>query len=805
MKISLNWVGDFVDISDKSAEEISALLSMHTAEVEGIEYSGANIAGVVVAEVLTCEQHPDADKLSVTTLNYGAEETVQVVCGAPNVRVGLKVALAPVGCVLPGDFKIKKAKLRGQLSQGMICSDSEIELSDASEGIKELPADAPIGARLIDYLELSDAILELDNKSLTHRPDLWGHYGFARELSAILKRPLKEYPSEFEWPAEASEYTLQLDDQQQTSCYQLTELSVGGGPQVSPEWMQQRLLAVGQCVVNDIVDVSNYVMLELGQPTHAFDKDKVSGKQISVRRATAEEGFVTLDETECTLMASDMVIADADKSIALAGVMGGANSEVDDTTTSILLESASFDATSVRRTALHHNLRSEASSRFEKSLDPNYTLSASQRVCQLLCEMRDDVKVDSAPVFAGSADVASERLTINVANVRTLLGIDISDQDIDQNLTALGFEVEANGDDMQVLVPSFRATKDIQSAVDLVEEVGRIAGYDKIVPQPLCAPIEVPKQLDYRRLASKLLMRLVNNHQAHETQSYSFIPDAWAKLQGLSCDDFIQIANPVNDAVSLMRQNPALSLLSQVPVNQREFPSGRLCEFTKGYAEDDENGEAIESRILAMLIWGPSDLPKSGQQSLVGQLRSVAADLTGLLNINAQYQVNPDDLQSRFGFAHPKQCLALSFARQSLGIISRVHPAVVSALGVDNSDVAVLLLDVDALVDAQAKTKFKFSSPPTFPAVKVDVALALPTGVDYAAAHNAVSAAAGKLLDQIELFDVYSGPGLKDGQHSMAFTVLLRASDRTLGDKEEQSFIQKVSKAAEQLGGNLRS
>ncbi|MFT7516854.1 MAG: phenylalanyl-tRNA synthetase beta chain [Myxococcota bacterium] len=805
MKISLNWIGDFVDISDISADEVSSLLSMHTAEVEGIEYSGANIAGVIVAEVLTCVQHPDADKLSVTTLNYGGDETVQVVCGASNVRAGLKIALAPVGCVLPGDFKIKKAKLRGQLSQGMICSDTEIELGDDSSGIKELPSDAPVGARLIDYLKLSDAVLEVDNKSLTHRPDLWGHYGFARELATILKRPLKDYPQSFTWPTQASDFSVELDDSQITTCYQLAELSLTNGPQPSPAWMRQRLLAVGQRLVNDIVDVSNYVMLELGQPTHAFDKSKVKGSTLLVRAADDKEKFVALDESTCELLTSDFVIADAEKAVGLAGVMGGLNSEVDADTTSILLESACFDATTVRRSALHHNLRSEASTRFEKSLDPNYVASASQRVCQLLTEMRDDIQVLKAPVFAGNAHVQTDVLELDSSHLRVLLGIDIDNTDIVDSLTRLGFEIAASGDSIKAVAPSYRATKDIKSSIDLVEEVGRIAGYDKIVPQPLSAPIEVPQQLPYRQLANKLLLRMVNVHAAHETQSYSFIADEWAKLQGLDCSDFIQISNPVHDAVSLLRQNPALSLLQQVSVNEREFAAGRLCEFTKGYQKNPQGGEALESKQLALLCWGPNDAPKAGQESLVGQLRSIASDLCDVLNINVQFESNPAALPKRFGFAHPKQSLELSFARQSLGVITRIHPTIVDHLGVNSSDVALLLLDVDALIEATTKCKFKFQAPPKFPAVKVDVALAVPKSVNYAAVGQAVATAAGKLLDSIELFDVYSGAGLEDDQHSMAFSVLLRAADRTLSDKEEQKFISKVSKAAEQLGGNLRS
>ncbi|MDP6963046.1 MAG: phenylalanine--tRNA ligase subunit beta [Planctomycetota bacterium] len=804
MKISLKWINDFVDISDKSADEISSLLSVHTAEVEGIEYSGESIKDVVVAEVIDCIQHPDADKLSVTTLNYGGEDSVQVVCGAPNVRTGLKVALAPVGSLLPGGLKIKKAKLRGQLSQGMICSDSELELSDESDGIKELAADAPVGDRLIDYLALSDAVLELDNKSLTHRPDLWGHYGFARELSSILKRPLRQLSDgNFEWPQRECSFSIALDTDGVTNSYQLAELNITAGPQPSPAWMQQRLLAVGQRPVNDVVDVSNYVMLEIGQPSHAFDADKLSGNEISVRRATEQEKFVALDDSESNLNKSDYVIADIKGAIALAGVIGSKSSDVGEGTNRIVLECASFDATTIRRTALSHNLRSEASARFEKSLDPNYVSQASERVCELLCSIRDDITVVSKPVHNSLPSAEQISLKLDCDRARNLLGMDIDNAEIKDNLSRLGFNVEANGSDFTVEVPSYRATKDISLEIDLIEEVGRISGYDKIVPRPLEAPVEMPRQSPSRQLVGKLLARLIAVHNAHETQSYSFVADEWAQVLGQNADDFIQIDNPVQDGVSLMRRTPALSLLSQIVANEREFVAGRLCEFAKGYLPNPNGGEAIEKRYLAMVAWQPKTV--ASEFSLLSKLRSVAEDLAAVQNINLQIDATTGELPADYGFAHPKENLDMSFARQHLGIVSRFHPAVAEAVGLSQSDAAILLFDVDALVDASSKTRFKFKVPPKYPAVKVDVAIAVPKEINFESVRKVVAAAAGKLLDDLVLFDLYSGEGLPDNFHSMAFSVSLRAEDRTLGNKEEQKFINKVSKGAEQLGGNLRS
>jgi phenylalanyl-tRNA synthetase beta chain len=806
MKISLNWVGDYVDISDLPATKVAELLSLHTAEVEGIEVFGEAIQDVVVGHVLECGQHPDADKLSVTLVEYGGEEPVSVVCGAPNVRKGLKIAFAPVGSKLPGGLKIKKAKLRGQVSRGMICSESELEMSENHDGIMELAEDAPIGVRLIDHLGMLDYVLELDNKSLTHRPDLWGHYGFARELSAILERPLRPLDLEVKWPQKKGEWSINMEDQQGCPQYGAVEIDLGGTPGVAPMWMKNRLQAVEQRPVSDIVDITNYVLLEIGQPTHAFDAQTLRGGKIVVRAAAEGEKFTTLDETERSLESNDLVIADGERAIALAGVMGGLETEVTSSTTRILLESAVFHPTRIRRTAQRLALRSEASTRFEKSLDPAYTEQATARFCNLLLSLRPEASILSAPQVAGQAQAPQTVVQLNPERTATLLGIDLDRATITGTLQRLGFGVEGQGQELAVRVPSWRATKDVTMAIDLVEEVGRVFGYDRIQPAPLSAPVEVPAQQPLRLLTRKLVNRLVQTHGAFETQSYSFMENSWAARLGLTKKDFVCIGNPVQSEVELMRRDPIPTLLEQAVGNLRENPSGRLVEAAKGYEPVAGQLEPHERRWLALVEWGSQDLPREGKDSIFGRLRGVASDLIRTLNLLPQLQITPVEPDSSLpAWAHPVQSLIYSLGETQIGWSCRVHPQLQRDLEFERADVGVLLLDLAVIADLAVDAEPVFQAPSKFPGIKVDIALALPAEVRYSTVVGAIRQSGGKFLDTLELFDVYQGPGLDQGQRSLAFRSLLRSPDKTLSDKEERKFLQKMEQVAVELGGNLRS
>ena len=619
MKISLNWVGDFVDISDQTPGRIAELLSLHTAEVEGIEAVGEAIGDVVVGHVVSCEQHPDADKLSVTTVEYGADEPAQVVCGASNVRKGLKIAFAPVKACLPGDFKIKKAKLRGVTSCGMICSERELELSDEHAGIMELPDDAEIGTRLVDFLGLSDFVLDLDNKSLTHRPDLWGHYGFARELSAILNRELKPLPVLEAWPSGMTAASIELADADGCPAYFGLGVDLKTGPKPAPSKIQERLIAVGQRPVNDLVDLTNYVLQEIGQPTHAFDFEKLASPAITVRAASQGELLTTLDDEERKLDPRDLVIADSKGAVALAGVMGGASTEVGDSTTRILLESAVFHPVRTRRTSQRHALRSEASMRFEKSLDPSLAEQALRRFAYLLADARPDATLHGSPARAGLASAPNTRMTLCPERTARLLGMDLSPQDVSESLTRLGFDVQVADGTLAVQVPSWRATKDVTTEVDLIEEVGRLQGYDQIQPTPLEAPLVAPTRDGRRRLEHRLTQRLAGVHHSFESQSYSFLDDAWVKRMGHELSDYVVLDNPISDSVRLVRRNPIPSLLDQAHANLRERPAGQLFEFAKGYEPSAEGGAPIERRWLAVLGWAPIQKKGSPLQTLFAQ------------------------------------------------------------------------------------------------------------------------------------------------------------------------------------------
>lgn len=804
MKISLNWLNDYVDLSDQSPERIAELLSLHTAEVEGIEEVGAAIADVVVGEVLEREQHPDADRLSVTRVAFGAEDTVGVVCGAPNVRAGLKIAFAPVGSKLPGDLKIKRAKLRGVESCGMICSERELEMSDEHNGILELPADAPVGTKLVAYLGMQDFVFELDNKSLTHRPDLWGHYGFARELAAILGRELKPLAlAQVEREAAPQQpdarFAIRIEDPASCRFYAGLEFSIEGEVGPSPEWMQRRLQAVGQRPIDLLVDLTNYLLLETGQPTHAFDRDRLRGDTILVRRAQAGETLTTLDDQQRSLIDEDLLIADAEGGIAIAGVMGGASSEVSESTQRVLLEAAHFAPTRVRRTAHRLSLRTDASSRFEKSLDPAGTWQAVERFVSLLQQTRPDAKVLGPARTAGSSDADQVSLELDPTRTAKLLGLPLDREQVAENLRRLGFLVRDQGSHLQVDVPSWRSSKDVRTPIDLVEEVGRLAGYHGIEARPLEAPIEALPPDPMRQLCRRLGSRLMGAHQAFETQGYTFLHADWAKHLDQARDAFVIVDNPVQDAVDLVRQDSIPNLLEQASANWRSHAQGALFEFGKGYFPE---GDALptQRRWLSVVLWQREEDKRHGPGSLFGRARSLVEDI--LRSAAASLKAVPGRERTLPGWGHPAQSLVYG---DDLVVVSSVHPRVRAAVDLEDAKLVAIRFDLEGLL-ANAAQGGNFVAPSRFPQIKCDIALALPSGLPFAEVEKTLRQAGGKTLVSLELFDVYEEGALAEqGQRSLAFHAVLQAADRTLSEKDEQKFLRKIGQAAERLEGSLRS
>ena len=581
MKISLNWLGDFVDLDGFTPSEIADFLSLHTAEVEGVEVFGAGAEGVVVGEVMSCDPHPDADKLSLTQVNCGKGDPVQVVCGAPNVAKGQRVAFAPLGASLPDGTVLKKVKLRGQESLGMICSRRELGLGQEHDGILVLGEEAPLGLPIGDVLGPPDPVLDLDNKSLTHRPDLWGHYGFARELSAILKRPLKALDLVPEWDSAPGEIPIRIEDEEGCPHYLCLRIDLGSPVGKSGEAIARRLEAVGVRPHNDFVDLTNYLMLEIGQPSHAFDLDLVEGPEIAILAAAEGETLTTLDGVSRKLFPRDLVIADARKNIALAGLMGGKETEIHEGTRRVLLESGVFHPTRVRRTSGKHSLRTDASSRFEKSLDPVLAPLALRRFAYLLELHRPQDTVLGPPSTAGVLQERKGTVSLSIPMASTALGLSLEPSGVETNLEALGFTTAMDGEAVTVEVPSWRATRDVEGPEDLLEEVGRLVGYDKIQAVPLLAPVQAPIRDSRLVLARDLARRMAAAHQGHETQGYSFLAETWVEKLGLDPKSFLRIRNPVQDGVPLVRKDPIASLLQQAEGNLREFPRGALFELSK--------------------------------------------------------------------------------------------------------------------------------------------------------------------------------------------------------------------------------
>ena len=805
MKISYRWLGRHIDLDGISPEEVANDLTLSTAEVEGVERWAPHLSDVIVGHVTQREQHPNADRLSVCQVDVGTGDALNIVCGAPNVDAGQKVAVARVGTVLPGDLKLKRSKIRGVESQGMICSVRELELGDDHDGIWVLPDDVAIGQPVAEALDAVDWIIEIDNKSLTHRPDLWGHRGIASELSAIYRRPLIELDASL--PAAPTTGALSVDVQD-GDCRRYLAIGLAGienGP--SPDWMKRLLLAVGQRPIDLCVDVSNFVMLDLGQPNHLFDRRQISPEGIRVRAAREAERLTTLDESERVLGPTDLLICSGDEPVALAGIMGGSASMVQPDTCELLLEVANFDPARVRRTSARLALRTDSSARFEKSLDPTLCERAAGHLVRTLQSIQPGVRIDTAVTDAGQWTDPSRTIELKPERVRALLGIAIDNGDIADILTRLGFGVEQTGELLTVRVPAARATKDVTIPEDLVEEVGRIWRYGN-VPEARVRGELLPAPTDPRRsLVRRVADRLAGAARFQEQISYSFHTDELLSALSLDSEPHVRARNPVAEGVSAIRRSVAPSLVQLLASNLRHQDEVRLFEIGKGYrpGPSSERGEPCESHELA-LVWAA---PTPGRKARfdAGRLlavRGLIEDLMRGLDLEAPTVTAAEDLPP---WANPARGLALQAeqaggGRVAVGRIFQLDPGVARTLGVE-AEVGIAELSIDALLRAAPRGS-AYRPLPKFPGVKVDVALSLPTAVTADEVGRAIDQAGKGLVRWRELFDVYAGEAVGAGRRSLAWHVLLQAADKTLSDKETHKFLGRLERLIEGLGGELR-
>lgn len=808
MKISFRWLERHVDLTGITPQEVAEALTIHTAEVEGLERFLPHLSKVVVGHVLSREKHPDADKLGVCQVDVGDGTIRQIVCGASNVAGGQRVAVALPGVELPGDFKIKTSKIRGVESQGMICSERELGLGDEHSGIWVLPEAAAIGRPVAETLGLEDWTILIDNKSLTHRPDLWGHRGFANEVAALFGRELR--PLDTSLPAHGSGPCFRVRIES-AACSRYVALPIDGvAPRRSPDWLRSLLFAVDQRPIDLLVDLSNFVMLDLGQPNHVFDRNALSKDGILVRDARAGERMKTLDGVERALAPADVLIASGPDVVALAGVMGGEGSKVAEGTRSLLLEVATFQPAVVRRTSQRLALRTESSARFEKNLDPTLPMKAAGHFVRLLREIEPAASLPCAPTDAGSWTDPAVTLEVRPERVRQLLGDDVPDEEVAGILTRLGFGVAHKGRALTVRVPSARATKDVTIEQDLVEEVGRTRGYGRIPERALVADIAPPKRdaaWDRRMLARALQDRLAGAARFRETISYSFVADELLAKLGDENEPHVRVVNSGVEGSSRIRRSVMPSLLSLLEPNRRRRDSVALFEIGKGYLPEKASprGEPAEAHELGLVLAGPGSKDARFDATSLARLRACALDAIRAAGF-AQVLERPLAPESAPRWAHPVRGVALFVGDVSVGVVAELEPRLRRALGLVgdvDSDAAAALVSLDALLAAERKPA-AFRPLPKFPGVKVDVAVLVPTGVRSGDVSAALEKSGKGLVENVELFDLYSGGSLEADKKSLAFHVRLLAADRTLADEDVQKYLSRVERAVGELGGAVR-
>ncbi|HCL60026.1 MAG TPA: phenylalanine--tRNA ligase subunit beta [Acinetobacter sp.] len=783
MKISENWLRTWVNPAIDS-EKLSDQLTMLGLEVDEIAPAAKLFTGVVVGEVLTVEQHPDADRLRVTTVNIGSGEPLQIVCGAPNVRAGMKAPVATIGAVLPGDFKIKKGKLRGVESQGMLCGASEIDLEDKIDGLLELPADAPVGVNVREYLDLDDNVIDI---SITpNRGDCFSIRGIAREIGVINQLPVT--------PPEIKEVAATITDQKQVV------VETQGCPRYlgriiknvntkapTPEWMERALVRAGIRQHSILVDITNYVLMELGQPLHAFDGGKVQGS-VHVRQATAGEKLVLLNEQEVELQDDVMVIADDEKALAIAGIMGGLSSSVTDETTEIFLESAFFAPLHIAGRARRFGLHTDASQRYERGVDFELPMIAMHRASQLIAELAGG---EFGPIIvAEKTELLPKREAIELeqAQVDQLLGYTVESDFITDALTRLGCEVTVKAEGQwSVIPPSHRY--DMAIYQDLIEEVARIHGYDSIQISLPVIDVKLAKYEDQFELTQLRQTAVTLGYQ--EAISFSFADLKLEKQLNPEVNP-LALANPISSDLAVMRSTLLSSLIPCVQYNVNR-QQNRVRFFELGLRFDYQNAASIHDLkqipTFALIATGsrtPETWHGKAQPMDFFDFKGDIEEILAAARLDVEY------VRSERSWLHPGQSAEILVNGQSIGYLGRLHPSLEDELDLATTWVAEL--DQSAVLQTYVSN---FTELSRFPSVRRDIALLISDKINVSEIQGLIEKTGGELLGSTWLFDVYTGQGIEEGKRSLAFALLWQHPSRTLEDAEIKSGMDNILQVLE--------
>lgn len=774
--ISLNWIKDYVDISDQDLKELAVKITKAGVNVEKVITN--HIDNLVIGEVLECNPHPDSDHLHVCLVNIGSE-VKQIVCGAPNVRKGLKIIVALPGAILPGDFEIKSSKIRGVESNGMLCALFELGLEEKTEenynkGIEELGDDAKVGTDPLEYLGLDDTVYELDVHK--HRNnDCYYHIGFAYEIASILNRKVKLPEISYKEIEDNINSHFNLKVETKKCPYYLAKMVTDVKIKESPDFIKKRLVSAGMRSINNVVDISNYVMLEFGQPLHFFDKTSL-GDNILVRDAKDNEEIVTLDGKTRILDSNDIVITDGVKPVCIAGVMGGENTEIEDTTKTILIESAIFDAVSIRNTASKLNLKSEASIRYGKGLNFEYTMSAINRACQLL-ELYADAKVLSGIVSYDKIDKTKKKVSFTAHDVNKMLGIVISTSDMETELTRLGFDYELNGETFNVTIP-FRRLDIDPNVNDIAEEIGRLYGYHNLVstlPKVGIKKGEYKGDVKYRKLISHRLRSLGIN----ETKTYTLVSPEMASMFNYKNLTNAVLPNPMSVDKSVIRTTLIPSLINVYEYNKkRKVNDICLYEISKTY--DNEYNERTLITVLMKGNYITNNIVKSNVKVDYYLIKGVLENILDYLGLKNRYSYEVKDIPNM----HPYISSVILVDKEEVGIIGRIHPSTVK------EDVYVFELELNKLIKEVKPIKYKASS--IYPVINKDISIVTNINTTSLELEKIIKKSGGRLLTDISVFDVYTGSNVGENEKSIAYSLTFNDPTRTLTDEEVMNVFNKI-------------
>lgn len=803
MKVSLKWLEDYVEI-DLGVKELAERLTMAGLEVDAIEEAGPDFSGVVVAKILSVRPHPESEKLHLCEVSTG-EQTYPVVCGAPNTRAGNTVALATVGATIPGGYVIKSSRLRGEISEGMLCSEEELGIGEDASGIMILPADLPLGMDLKEALQLKETVLDIG--VTPNRADCLSVIGIAREVAALTGKPLRLPDTSVVESADDIRTMTSVTIADPDLCPRYSARIIKNVKiKPSPRWMRERLEAVGLRSINNIVDVTNFIMMEMGQPLHAFDFRFLEEGRIVVRRSQEGEHFISLDEKDRILKADTLMICDGVKPVAIAGIMGGLNSEVKDDTSTILLESAYFNPPSIRRSAKWMGMGTDASFRFERGIDPEGVINALNRAAKLMAELGEgDVCGGYIDEYPKPVAIAKDIL-LRVQRVNDILGTQISTDDMTGILERLGMTVKPEGDGVfKVTPPTFRV--DIEREIDLVEEIARLYGYERIsVTMP--AATGLPRGKSPKQLLEERLRTMLMGAGLSEVINYSFVPSAFPAVLGLQKEPealrLVRIRNPLTEDQSVMRTTLVYSLLEVMARNGRSGVHDlRIFEIGRIFYATSEGQLPEEQNRFGCLVTGARFADSWHDSGISVDFY----DLKGIVEAVGT-EFNLPDMQFSPGtswpFLHPGRSCQVISKNKTIGFIGEVHPRILEAMDLKNRAI-ICELDMDLLLGAARNAKREFREVSKYPASSRDVAFLVPKDLAAQRLMEAAYSQREELLEKVTIFDVYAGRNVPEGTKSLGLRFSYRSGERTLTDEDVQDAHQRiVNTVMTQTNGKIR-